>query len=261
MASISLPTAISAIGGIASAGSSLLGGNQAADAANNASNIQLQIANQNIARTQPFVDVGVSAANQLKAANDAGFGAGQPNYLDAANAAVPDANTVAGVENTPGYQFNLKQGLQATQNAAAARGLGVSGAALKGAASYATGLADSTYQNQFANQQTKMQDLLNLNTGQQGNITNQYNRLAGTASIGSNAATATGSQSVSAANAAGNYLSAAGQASAAGTVGAGNAASSAGNNILSQQYLAALAGGQSGSINDPLDRGGESKAA
>jgi hypothetical protein len=69
--------------------------------------------------------------------------------------------TEAELVQTPGYQFNLSQGLRAAQNSAAARGLGVSGAALRGAANYATGLADSTYQNQFANQQTLWQDQVN----------------------------------------------------------------------------------------------------
>lgn len=260
MGSVSIPTAISAVSGIAGAGASLLAGNQAADASQQASADQLQVAQENIARSQPFVDVGTSAANQLKAANDGGFGlAGQPNYLDAATAAIPNANNMGDLTATPGYQFNLTQGLQATQNAAAARGLGVSGAALKGAATYATGLADSTYQNQFANQQTKMQDLLNLNTGQQGNVTNQYNRLAGTATIGANAASSVGTSTTSAANAAGNYLTQGGQAAAAGTVGAANAASNSANNFLSNQYLQALTGGSTGSVNDNLDQGGEPK--
>lgn len=55
----------------------------------------------------------------------------------------------ATLESLPGYQFTKTQGLKAVQNSAAARGLGVSGAALKGAATFATGLADSTYTNQF----------------------------------------------------------------------------------------------------------------
>lgn len=53
------------------------------------------------------------------------------------------------LQSTPGYQWNLNQGEQAATNSAAARGLANSGAALKGAATYASGLADSTYQNQF----------------------------------------------------------------------------------------------------------------
>ncbi|KAB8122455.1 hypothetical protein D3W54_14790 [Komagataeibacter medellinensis] len=53
------------------------------------------------------------------------------------------------LQSTPGYQWNLSQGEEGATNSAAARGLADSGAALKGAATYASGLADSTYQNQF----------------------------------------------------------------------------------------------------------------
>ena len=53
--------------------------------------------------------------------------------------------TMAKLAATPGYQFALNQGLQAAQNAAAARGLGVSGNALQAAGNYATGLAQNTY--------------------------------------------------------------------------------------------------------------------
>jgi hypothetical protein len=159
--------------------------------------------------------------------------------------------TEAQLQATPGYQFNLSQGLESTQNAAAARGLGVSGASLKGAATYATGLADSTYQNQFNNAQTNMQDYLNLNTGQQANAMNQYNQLAGTAGIGENAAAQTGVAGTQSAAAAGNYLNAAGQATAAGTVGVGTAATNAANNYVSYNLLQGLTGtGQTGGYVD-----------
>ena len=164
----------------------------------------------------------------------------------------------AALEATPGYQFNLAQGLQAAQNSAAARGLGVSGAALKGAASYATGLADSTYQNQFANAMAYAQatqgtanqfgnignNMLALNTASQGNITNSYNKLAGIAGLGENAAAQTGTQGTALANQAGQNLvqsgnsqMAAGNASAAGTLGIGSAASGAANNYLAYNYF------------------------
>ena len=225
---------------VGAVGSNLAAG-QAASASKSAAALQQQTAAQSAARLQPFTDVGQSAAQQLQTLNTNGFTAGQPNYLAMAAGAQPNANTMAGVVNTPGYQFNLSQGLQATQNAAAARGLGVSGAALKGASTYATGLADSTYQNQFANQQQIFTNDLNLNTGQQANATNLYNRLSGTATLGENAAATTGSQAVTAANAAGGDLSAAGQAIASGILGGTNAATSAINtgvaNYQQQNYL------------------------
>jgi hypothetical protein len=91
----------------------------------------------------------------------------------------------AALEQTPGYQFNLSQGLKAVQNGAAARGLGSSGAAMMGAANYATGLADATYQNQFANANTNLQN-------EMAQRNNTVNYLTGTAGIGANAAAHSG---------------------------------------------------------------------
>lgn len=59
--------------------------------------------------------------------------------------------TMQGLAQTPGYKFTLQQGLQAAQNSNAAKGLGVSGAALRGASDYASGLASQTYNQQYQN--------------------------------------------------------------------------------------------------------------
>lgn len=55
------------------------------------------------------------------------------------------------LQNTPGYQFNLQQGLQASTRASLAGGLGGSGNALAAAAKYASGLAENTYQGYMNN--------------------------------------------------------------------------------------------------------------
>lgn len=124
----------------------------------------------------------------------------------------------ATLRQTPGYQFNLNQGLKSTQNGAAARGLGSSGAALKGAATYATGLADSTYQNQFNNANT--------------NKLNAYNFLSGVGTMGENAAAQSGQIGATGAANAGNSLIAGGTAQAAGTTGAANSLTNAANSYL-----------------------------
>jgi hypothetical protein len=64
----------------------------------------------------------------------------------------------ATLETLPGYQFARTQGLKAVQNSAAARGLGVSGAALKGAATFSQGLADQNYNNYFTQEQANRQN-------------------------------------------------------------------------------------------------------
>ncbi|MGN8022255.1 hypothetical protein ACTJJ7_16250 [Phyllobacterium sp. 22229] len=133
------------------------------------------------------------------------------------------------LEQTPGYQFNLSQGLKSVQNSAAARGLGTSGAALKGAASYATGLADSTYQNQFNNAVT--------------NQTNAYNRLMGVSTLGENAAAQTGAYGTQTASNIGNgaittagniggNIRAGGTAIAAGMTGAANSLTNGVNGLV-----------------------------
>ncbi len=225
----------------------------AAGASKDAAAAQAKQQAQTRADLLPYNTVGQSAAQQLQDLNTSGFTAGQPNYLDMANQNLPGQMTQAQLEATPGYQFNLKQGLQATQNAAAAKGLGVSGAALKGAATYATGLADSTYQNQFNNAQTRYQDYLNLNTGQQGNAQNLYSRLQGTASLGENAAAQTGQQGTTAAATQGNYLNQAGQASAAGTLGVGNALTGAANSYMGYNALQDALGKSTGGTGGYLD--------
>jgi hypothetical protein len=159
-----------AIGGSAlvGAGASIYGANKAADAQTNAANAaiansksQFDTTNTNLA---PFRDIGTTAATQLTG--------------KLSNLTTPITMDESTVQATPGYQFALTQGLKGAQNSAAARGLGTSGAALKGAATFATGLADNTYQNQFSNANT--------------NQTNAYTRLKGLVDTGENAAATTG---------------------------------------------------------------------
>src|SRR6185312_11277634 len=153
-------------------GAGVVGAASTAYAANKASDAQVQAANT-AAQTQlsmygttrsdlaPFRNIGATASDQLTS--------------KLSDLTAPITMDQATLEKTPGYQFNLTQGLKAVQNSAAARGLGTSGAALKGAATFATGLADSTYQNQFNNALENKQFA--------------YNTLTGTAGLGANAAT------------------------------------------------------------------------
>jgi len=108
------------------------------------------------------------------------------------------ASMQSALENLPGYQFTLGQGLKSVQNGMAARGLADSGAALKGAANYATGLANSNWNNYVGALQNS------ANTG--------YGAGAAIAGVGAQ----TG-QNVS------SSLQAQGNALASGTLGAGNA--------------------------------------
>ena len=217
---------------VVGAGASLYGSSQAAGSAKDAANVSKQQYYQTRGDLVPYIDTGnITERNALSLAQGSPTGGG-PDYISQASANMPGQLTQAELEATPGYQFNLSQGQKSVQSAAAARGLGVSGAAMKGAATFATGLADSTYQNQFNNAQTKFQNYINLNTGQQGNLTNQFNRLSTLSTIGENAAAGLGTQGTALANQAGNYLNQAGLASAAGTTGVANALAGGVNNYL-----------------------------
>ena len=221
-----------AVGGVATAIGASSAAHAQEKAAQQATRAQMGMYNQTRSDLQPFQQAGQGALNDLTAR--------LPQLTS------PFNPTMDQLEQTPGYQFTLAQGLKKTQSAAAARGLGVSGAALKGAATYATGLADSTYQQQFANAQTRYGDVLNLNTTQQANLQNQYNRLIGTATLGESAAAQTGAQGTQSAAAGGAFLNQAGQASAAGTMGAANALTGGINSYLGYNALKQYTGGTGG---------------
>lgn len=60
------------------------------------------------------------------------------------------ATALQQLQSSPGYQFTLQQGLQGVDRSSAARGLLNSGAAVKGATDYASGLAQQTYNNRVS---------------------------------------------------------------------------------------------------------------
>lgn len=129
---------------------------------------------------------------------------------------------------TPGYKFALKQGLKSTQNSAAARGLGNSGAALKGAATFATGLADQTFGDQFAREMAQREAI--------------FNRLMGVTTLGQNAAAQTGAYGTQTAQNIGQNTIAGGTAQAAGIAGAGNALTNAANNYAGYRMYQSMYG-------------------
>ncbi len=201
------------IGGATLAGgvaSSMIG----ADAAKGAANTQAQASDRAAMLSQanfqqvrndlrPYIDAGATALPKLQELT--GLNAGG-NPLTAPLTARFDPSHL---ENTPGYKFVLDQGLKASHNSYAANGLGGSGAAMKGAADYAEGLAGTTYQQMFNNY-----------LGENSQI---YNMLGGLSGSGQNAAAGLGSLSLN--NTASiNALTTGGAAAqAAGQIGAANA--------------------------------------
>lgn len=272
-------------------------------AANRAAEAQLQAQREAIAFQQrmfdttqgnlrPYMDLGESGLNRLTGQIDGLNGRwdtpdGPDIRLPVIQATMPDVKpfgmTQADLEATPGYQFARSQGLKAVQNAASGRGLGVSGAALKGAANFATGLADQTYGNQFDRHWTQQNNLINaansqFNQNQQlfgdwwTNYSNRFNvdqsqrdkifnRLTGLINSGQNAAAGVGTagtqtganvgnQLVTTAGNVGNNIVGAGNAQAAASNAIGSsiagAANGAGNFYLTNKLLDRFAGADSG---------------
>lgn len=220
----------SAIGGVVGIGSAAAG----AITANNAANSQEKAAEDAIKAQKdmfatvqgnlaPYISAGGPAMGSLQLLTGTNPG-GNPLISPLTQPFTP---TIDSLKQTPGYQFTLDQGLKATQNSYAAQGLGTSGAAMKGAAQFATGLADNTYQQQF-------QDYLSG----QGQI---YNMLQGIVGTGASAAAGLAPQATATGANIGNALIGGGNAAAAGSIGIGNAItggfSSGLNAYLQGQFL------------------------
>lgn len=204
MACISIPTAMligTAVAGVGGIASALIGANasqtaaaQQVSAANTAIKSTTDIYNANKALLSPYVlegsGVGVAGVNALL-----GGGTLNPTAMNAALAA------------TPGYKFALDQGLKSVQNSYAAKGLGGSGAAVRGGIDYAEGLAGTQFQNIFGN----YLDVARLGEAAGGAIAGVGTNVGGNIS---------------------NLITGAGSSQAAGTVGAANALTGGLNSFL-----------------------------
>ncbi|HEY2538227.1 MAG TPA: hypothetical protein VGI28_01815 [Stellaceae bacterium] len=79
----------------------------------------------------------------------------------------------------PGFSSTMYYGQQGVANAAAAQGLGVSGAALKGAGQYAATTANQFYNNYFSNYWANQNNRYNMLSGLMNTGANAANSLAG----------------------------------------------------------------------------------
>ena len=229
-------TAVMAGASILGAGANIFGANKAAEAQQNAAQqanaTVLQQQQQGQAAQKNYFDTG-----NAPLANIAGQGGQAYANLNSAipGLTAPITMDQATLEATPGYQFNLSQGERGVSLGAAAAGL--SGAQAKAAAKYATGLADSTYQNQFNNANTNKQ--------------NAFNFLLGTANLGTQAAGQYGANATNAGNANLANTQQVGSTISGNTIGAGNAQAAAdvatGKNV--SNALTGSAGAYAGSQN------------
>lgn len=214
-------------------GSAVIGGvtsNMAADkqakAAGKAADQSAEAAAQMREDLSPYNTLGQSAINPLWAAMGYSVDAeGNPALNPNATLQQKFQFDPANLENTPGYQFTLQQGLKGTNNALAAQGLGLSGAQAKGLSQYTTGLANQTYGDQYN------RALSTFNTNYQV-AANNVNNLQNLLNVGQNSAAQSGQAAITGANNAGNYLTQAGNAQAAGIAGIGNAVNNGVNNYM-----------------------------
>ena len=228
-----------AIGG----GLAYLGSQNAAnaqrDAAAQSAATQQAIADQSIAaqkemyqqgRTDlaPYREGGVTAQNQLMQMLGIGGDTTAPGYGKYAK-----DFSMADFTTDPGYQFRLEQGMNALNRSAAAKGMGQSGANIKGALDYGTNAGNQYYQQAFNNYQTnraaQLDPLFKLYTGGQAAASGSATQAG---NLGTNLGTTYSNLGTNLGNAATN----AGAATAGGYVAGGNAINST-VGALGNQYM------------------------
>lgn len=195
-----MPPAVAIAGAaVVGAGASIISGNKAAKAQQQAADQQVAESrrqyDQDRADLAPWREAGQSAWSKMSAAYGLN---GQP-------AATPEQ---LGFTTSPGYQFRLDQGVKAAERSAASRGLLGSGAAMKAVQRYGEGLAASEYGD-------------------------WWNRLAGMAGVGQAATNTTVAAGQNATNGITSAIGAAGNARASSYANTGSAINSGLNNIMS----------------------------
>jgi hypothetical protein len=211
------------------AGASLFGQSQAISAQQQATQqanaLVMQQQQQNQQNLAPWMTNGTNANNlvsYLTGTSSTAPSGYNGNAGGQGALTTPFAPTIAQLQQTPGYQFIMDQGLKSTQNSYASKGLASSGAAMKGAADYASGLAGSTYQQQFQNYWNQNQNI--------------YNMLTGQASQGLTAATSLTGQNSSLTNTLSGNTTGLGNAQAGAYNAMGNTVNSALTNAAGQYY-------------------------
>jgi hypothetical protein len=177
-----------------------------ADAANQATAAQQQALERQLELQQPFTTAGTTAVNQLSAMTQPG-GEATKQFTFGPGAYQAD----------PGYAFRLKEGMNAMNATAAARGGLISGNALRAGQAFGQEMGSQEYSNAF----NRAQNMFQMN---RNNLLDPLKFLTNIGQAGaSNQAANVGS--FGAANAA--NITGAGNATAAGQVGSANAYSNA----------------------------------
>ena len=253
------------IGGVVASNSASKAANAQRDAANQASQTELEQYYQNREDMQPWRDSGNTALSQLMGQMGylpAGYASNRDQIKErllaggyvkdspeleakiqsewdreqseiAAIRANPEFGTLsknfslADFTKDPGYDFRQQQGQRGVEASAAARGGVLSGAALKGLTRYNQDYASGEYQNAYNR----------FNNDR----TQRFNRLASLAGVGQTAARDIAQQGAQVASNVGSNIMGAGNAQASSYVGQGNAisgtAQSLGNFAMNQYFM------------------------
>ena len=215
--------------GVLGAGATIWGANKAADTQSKNAERVAQMQQQQYAQTRedlsPYRAIGEDAGGRLTSR--------------LSELTTPISVNPQDFLNSDYYKFLETQGNRAVTNSAAARGLGSSGAALKGAAAFAKGLNSQEWQNNF-----NMQNI---------NQTNAFTRLKSLVDTGQNAAAQTGTFGTQAAQNAGAALTGGANAQAAAANATGGALSGLANNLGGYAMYQGLYGKGS---NGPITYGG-----
>jgi hypothetical protein len=240
-----------------------------AQEAQNALDFNKQQYNTSQQQQAPWLAAGQSGLNALQygmgtggTANGSGVAQGSLTQPYGQTFTAPTGLTE---QNDPGYQARLALGTDAIQKSAAARGSVVTGGTAKALDTYGQDYASNEYGNVY----NRALNTFNSNQNTYNtNQTNQYNKLAALSNSGQQTATALAQQGQNAANTASNIdlttgaqqgqdLQNAATATASGTVGAANAWSNGlsgiGNNISNLAMIQAMSG--TGYSNNPNQTG------
>jgi hypothetical protein len=140
-----LSAGLQGAGAIVGGLSSLYSSSQQLAAARQAQNAITGAYNTAQGAQQPYYNAGIQGLGQLQQGN---FSTPVPGNYNAGPAPTYTAPTF-NYQSSPGYGFQLGQGMKAITDSAAAKGAGLSGATEKSLQSYGTGLANQDYQNMF----------------------------------------------------------------------------------------------------------------
>lgn len=211
--------------GVIGAFGSYEAGKQQANAAENATNAQEAMFNEQQQNLAPWRTAGGQAQTELNYLEGIGPNNGKPGVNGGYGSLNKAFNLNTFKSLTPQYQFNLEQGAQGTLNQASSAQGAESGSALSALQSYNQNYANNSFNSAFQNYQS-----------QQNNI---FNRLSTISQTGESAASNQASGASTFAGGIGTSLQNIGTAQAGGTSGIAN-------NLGSSALLGALYGGNQG---------------